>query len=112
MSKSHVESEKEIDMTEMPFEIAARSTLQGIASEFWAFVDRQRQRLEVRRMHRDARDAFLNMLTLEDKILDDIGITREDVKWAASLPVEVNASRALFARARRRKTGTPLRPNS
>ncbi len=112
MSEHHVESDKEVDMTEMPFELAARSTLQSIASDIWAFFDRQRERLEVRRMHRDARDAFLNMLTLEDKILDDIGVTREDVKWAASLPVEVNASRALFARARRRKTGTLLPPNS
>ena len=98
-------------MTEMPFEVAARSVLQGIASDFWAFVDRQRERLEIRRAQKDARDAFLTMLTLEDKILDDIGVTRDDVKWAASLPIEVNASRALFARARqRRKSGTGLTP--
>lgn len=98
-------------MTEMPFEVAARSVLQSIASDFWAFVERQRARLDERREQRDARDAFLNMLTLEDKILDDIGVTREDVKWAASLPIAVNASRALFARARQRKTGSPLPPS-
>ena len=99
-------------MTEMPFEIAARSILQGIAADIWALIDRQRERLEIRRAQKDARTAFMNMLTLEDKILDDIGVTHEDVKWAASLPIEVNASRALFARARKRRTGYPLPPPS
>ena len=41
------------------------------------------------------RDAFLNLLTLDDAILDDIGVTREAVNRAARLPLEINAARAL-----------------
>jgi uncharacterized protein YjiS (DUF1127 family) len=49
------------------------------------------------------RRAFMNTFRLDDKMLDDIGVTREEVKWAASLPLRVNASHALYARARKRR---------
>lgn len=54
---------------------------------------------------REARDAFRNTLRLDDHLLDDIGVTRDEVEWAARLPLDENASHALFARAKRRREG-------
>lgn len=42
----------------------------------------------------------------DDYILQDIGITRDEVQWAIGLPLTVNAAVALEERAfRRRKNG-------
>ena len=41
------------------------------------------------------RAAFFNLLTLDDAILEDIGVTRGEVARAARLPLEINAARAL-----------------
>ena len=42
----------------------------------------------------------------DDYMLQDIGITRDEVQWAAGLPLTVNAAIALEERAfRRRKNG-------
>ena len=81
-------------------------------STFWAILQtltsRLRHKLETRHEHRVTRRAFMNTFRLDDKMLDDIGVTREEVEWAASLPLEVNASLALYARARKRRTcGNP-----
>lgn len=51
-----------------------------------------RQRLEKRRDLKQARAAFLNVAHLDDRLLEDIGVTREEVQWAASLPLEMNAA--------------------
>ncbi len=59
----------------------------------------------IRRDQRDARDAFLHLLHLDKKRLDDIGVTREEVDWAAKLPLEICASKALHERARKRRIG-------
>jgi|GEM_PF-2176343 len=56
-----------------------------------------------RRNLREARAAFMHVAHLEDRMLDDMGVTREEVLWAASLPLEVNAALALEARAARRR---------
>ena len=61
--------------------------------------------LETRRQNRDRRDAFLNMLRLDDNILDDIGVTRAEVDAAARLPLNLNAADALTATARARRKG-------
>lgn len=45
------------------------------------------------------------MQWLDDHMLDDIGITREELEWAIRLPLRVNAALALHDRARRRRTG-------
>jgi uncharacterized protein YjiS (DUF1127 family) len=50
-----------------------------------------------------ARRAFLNTFHLDDRMLDDIGVTREEVEWAANLPIRVNASQALHARSSARR---------
>ncbi len=57
----------------------------------------------LRRSQRDARTAFLPILRLDDRMLEDIGVTRDDVLWAARLPLEVNAAKAMHARARNRR---------
>ena len=44
-----------------------------------------------------------NMLNMEDKMLDDIGLRRDELQWAARLPLTVNASIAMHERARRRR---------
>lgn len=56
-----------------------------------------------RRGHRLDRAAFLNLTRLDERLLDDIGVTREDVAWAAALPIEVNAALALRERVERRR---------
>jgi uncharacterized protein YjiS (DUF1127 family) len=50
-----------------------------------------------------ARRAFLNTFRLDDRMLDDIGVTREEVEWAAGLPLQVDAAQALHARASTRR---------
>ena len=46
------------------------------------------------------------LANFDDYMLRDIGITRDEVQWAAGLPLTVNAALALEERAfRRRHTG-------
>ena len=59
--------------------------------------------LMTRHENRVTRRAFMNTFRLDDKMLEDIGVTREELEWAASLPLRVNASHALYARARERR---------
>ena len=40
---------------------------------------------------------------LEDHLLTDIGITRDDLRWAAELPLSVNAAIALDELAKRKR---------
>ncbi len=48
------------------------------------------------------------MQSLDDHLLDDIGITREELEWAIRLPLHINAALALRDRAeRRRMTSMP-----
>ncbi len=44
---------------------------------------------------RESRDAFKHLLSLDEALLKDVGVTRADVEWAAQLPLSVNAARAL-----------------
>jgi len=44
--------------------------------------------------------------SFDDYMLRDIGVTRDEIQWAAGLPLTVNAALALEERAfRRRQTG-------
>ena len=45
----------------------------------------------------------------DDFLLADIGVTRDEVRWAATLPLNVNAALALEDRAFRRRKGEPAR---
>lgn len=62
--------------------------------------------LKTRRQQVTNRLAFKNLLTLEANILQDIGVTREDVIWASKLPLSKNAALELekIAQASRRET--------
>ena len=50
-----------------------------------------------------ARRAVARLDRLDDHMLRDIGLTREDLQWAAGLPLTVNAALAMDERARRRR---------
>ncbi len=53
-----------------------------------------------------AKRRILALGDFDDYMLQDIGITRDEVQWAAGLPLTVNAAIALEERAfRRRKNG-------
>jgi uncharacterized protein YjiS (DUF1127 family) len=52
-----------------------------------------------------ARRAFLKTYCLDDRMLDDIGVTRGEVEWAAGLPLRVDAAASLHARALARRAG-------
>jgi hypothetical protein len=46
------------------------------------------------------------MQWLDDQILDDIGVTREELEWALRLPLRANAALALHDRAKQRRHST------
>ena len=81
------------------------------SSQFMSALSALRRRIREQRQHlrslKDARGAFMNLVHQDDRILDDIGVTREEVMWAASLPLKINAALALRNRAmlRRRNAG-------
>jgi len=52
-----------------------------------------------------ARRAVARLDELDDFLLRDIGMTREDVRWAAGLPLNLNAALALEERSLRRRHG-------
>ncbi len=56
---------------------------------------------KVKRQARIDRAAFQHMLTLEDHVLDDIGVTRANVEWANQLPMHQSAGLALEATKKR-----------
>ena len=60
------------------------------------FAERERRRID--------RDAFRNLLRLDDAMLRDIGVTRDEVVRAASLPLSHNAALELQALKRGRRS--------
>jgi uncharacterized protein YjiS (DUF1127 family) len=46
----------------------------------------------------------------DDFLLADIGVTRDEIRWASGLPLSVNAALALEDRAFRRRKELPARP--
>jgi uncharacterized protein YjiS (DUF1127 family) len=71
---------------------AAEAT--GSLSLLWRFIRNWRARRAVARLD-----------VLDDFLLDDIGVTRSEVRWAAGLPLTVNAALELEERATRRRRG-------
>jgi uncharacterized protein YjiS (DUF1127 family) len=59
----------------------------------------------VKRLWRNwkARRRIASLEDYDDRILNDIGVTRLDIRWAAGLPLTVNAALALEERAFRRR---------
>jgi hypothetical protein len=70
---------------------------------FGTAFDRIRSRYAAWRADRDRRDAFASLLGYDDRMLSDMGVLREDVEWAASLPLYVNAALALRDRSSARQ---------
>ena len=52
-----------------------------------------------------ARRAVTRLQDFDDYMLRDIGVTRLDVRWAADLPLTINAAMALEERSHRRRHG-------
>jgi uncharacterized protein YjiS (DUF1127 family) len=50
-----------------------------------------------------ARRRVVSLEDYDDHILNDIGVTRVDIRWAAGLPLTMNAALALEERAFRRR---------
>jgi uncharacterized protein YjiS (DUF1127 family) len=59
---------------------------------------------QARQQRRIDREAFEHLLDLDDAILDDIGVTRDDVIRANRLPLSVNASAELEIIARQNRS--------
>lgn len=57
--------------------------------------------LKKRYEQRVARQAFNNLLRLDDHMLKDVGVTRMDVQWASNLPLSQDAATQLEIIARR-----------
>ena len=71
---------------------AAEAT--GSLSLLWRFIRNWR-----------ARCAVVRLDALDDYLLHDIGVTRDEVRWASGLPLTVNAALELEERATRRRRG-------
>jgi uncharacterized protein YjiS (DUF1127 family) len=52
-----------------------------------------------------ARRAVGRLRDLDEHMLADIGVGREEIEWAAGLPLTMNAALALEEKARQRRTG-------
>ena len=50
-----------------------------------------------------ARKRVVSLGTYDDYMLKDIGVTREEIQWAAGLPLTVNAALALEERSFQRR---------
>lgn len=75
----------------------AVSAPESAGSPFQRMVDWYVQR----RDQRETREAFRYLLTLDDELLEDIGVTRDQVRQAADLPLNQNAALVLQKEARR-----------
>jgi len=54
-----------------------------------------------------ARRSVAELDRLDDYLLRDIGVTRDDVRWASHLPLTMNAAAELENRASRRRSFPP-----
>ncbi len=68
----------------------------GVFSRIAAWAAERHQR-------RIDRDAFRNLLSLDDQMLKDIGVTRDEVRRASDLPLSVNAALELETLAKNRQ---------
>ncbi len=86
VSSSEVQT---IHAPKIPGEFAGmfQPVLLGIAALADYIATRSRQKVD--------RQAFDTMLTLEECILKDIGVTHGDVVWASKLPLSCNAAHEL-----------------
>ncbi|MCF6321115.1 MAG: DUF1127 domain-containing protein [Rhizobiaceae bacterium] len=75
------------------------SSIGGIISRWVIAIKHQ---YALRKQRNIDRQAFSRMFALDDHILADIGITRDDLTWASKLPLSQNASCVLNKIARQK----------
>jgi len=66
-----------------------------LISRPYSWFETIRQAWKLRQHRRTDRDAFNTLLRLDDRALQDIGVSREDVLWASRLPLTFNAAQEL-----------------
>lgn len=76
-------------------------SLGNILKRTWENLTAYMKRRQQRRIDRQA---FQNLMTLDDHILKDIGLTRTDGIWANQLPLSQNAAVELEKIARQNRT--------
>ncbi len=81
-------------------QVTKNDLLSQIKTHSLKWIAQLRIRRENRIQRRIDRDAFLRLMVLDDAMLKDIGVKREDVIWASQLPLSVNASLELEKIAR------------
>lgn len=64
-----------------------------------------------RRLQRQDRDAFMQLVWQEDRTLIDAGLSREDVNWAVQLPLHKNAALELRNRLQASANDAPNQTN-
>jgi uncharacterized protein YjiS (DUF1127 family) len=85
-------------MTGLKLQTAIDATLLDTAqtpprSGLWSkCLSRLLRAIRTRRDQRQARAAFQHMLKVDAALLEDIGVTRDEVQWAAALPLCRNAA--------------------
>lgn len=76
--------------------VVDRSVSTGVLSTIRAAIGQKLKTIvsqwNVYRQNKINRQAFQSVLTLDDHILRDIGVTRIDVLWANKLPLSYNAA--------------------
>ena len=72
---------------------------------------RFRKYRELRKAQQIDRLAFQHVLYLDDQLLEDIGVTRDDVLWANKLPLKENAALELRNIARTKCHAVHRRPS-
>ncbi len=87
------------DMTTCTNQVDCRPEANRVQQKFSNFINGMILKLKTfhaqRRQRRIDRDAFLNLMSLDDTRLKDIGISRNDIIWASKLAMHKNASKEL-----------------
>ncbi len=108
------------DLTASPSHIEckpqASQTVQKLPTFIVSVFTRIKTSLAQRRQRKLDRDAFRNLLLLDEASLKDIGVSKDDIIWASNLAMNENASQELekvrannIATARARSTGINVR---
>ena len=82
-----------------PHDLATQTSTTWLKQKFELF----QRRSKTRAAQMLARRAFENLLILDEDLLKDIGVTRDEVIWASRLPLDVSAAQKLKEIADRRR---------
>ncbi len=90
-------------MSDQPYTSLNLPRNSRVGAVFNQALERVLVRLAERRANKQRRAAFETLCHLDERTLEDIGVTREEVDWAAGLPLGTNASRAMYQKAGARR---------